>query len=101
MFWYAISKVATFHGLELLTSNKWTEGKIQQAENLFKIDKDYLEIAEVLGRTPKAIGAKAEELRYQKRLIKSKNNGADKEVLEVLTICNGGLVGFFAKKFNI
>lgn len=37
----------------------------------------YSEIAEELGRTTKAIGAKAEELGYQKRLIKSKNNGGE------------------------
>lgn len=35
----------------------------------------YSEIAEELGRTTKAIGAKAEELGYQKKLIKLKNNG--------------------------
>ena len=37
----------------------------------------YSEIAEELGRTTKAIGAKAEELGYQKRLIKSKNKGGE------------------------
>ena len=35
----------------------------------------YSEIAEELGRTTKAIGAKAEELGYQKKLVKLKNNG--------------------------
>lgn len=35
----------------------------------------YSEIAEELGRTTKAIGAKAEEMGYQKRLIKQKKQG--------------------------
>lgn len=104
---------------------KWTEEEIKQAENLFKLGKDYLEIAkiinrsewsvanllrnmgysymlprfwkgkelkylrenyqnmtyleiaEALGRTTKSIGAKAEELGYQKRLIKRPNKGED------------------------
>ncbi len=123
--WYAISKVATLHGLELPTSNKWTEEEIKQAEDLFKTGKNYLEIAktinrsewavanllrnmgysymlpqfwkeeelkylrenyenmtyaeiaEALGRTTKAIGAKAEELGYQKRLKRTKNKGGE------------------------
>ena len=37
----------------------------------------YSEIAEELGRTTKAIKAKAEEMGYQKRLIKQKNHGGD------------------------
>lgn len=41
-------------------------------------NKTYSEIAEELGRTTKAIGAKAEEMGYQKRLIKQKNYGGDK-----------------------
>lgn len=41
-------------------------------------NKTYAEIAEALGRTTKAIGSKAEELGYQKRLIKTKNNGGER-----------------------
>ena len=37
--------------------------------------KSFSQIAEELGRTTKAIGAKAEELGYQKKLVKLKNNG--------------------------
>lgn len=37
----------------------------------------YSEIAEALGRTTKAIGAKAEELGYQKKLVKSKNKDGE------------------------
>lgn len=37
----------------------------------------YSEIAETLGRTTKSIQAKAEELGYQKRLVKPKNNSGD------------------------
>ncbi len=37
----------------------------------------YLEIAEAIGRTTKAVSSKAEELGYQKKLIKSKNNGGE------------------------
>lgn len=37
----------------------------------------YSEIAEVLGRTPKATGAKAEELGYQKKLIKANSKDSD------------------------
>lgn len=33
----------------------------------------YSEIAEILGRTTKAVGAKAEELGYQKKLVRTKN----------------------------
>ena len=37
----------------------------------------YSEIADALGRTEKAIGAKAKELGYQKRLTKSKDKGGE------------------------
>lgn len=37
----------------------------------------YSEIAEALGRTTKAIGAKAEELGYQKKLVKSKSKDGE------------------------
>lgn len=37
----------------------------------------YDEIAEVLGRTTKAVGAKAEEMGYQKKIINRKNKDSD------------------------
>ena len=117
--WYAVAKVAQNNGLELPTTNEWTEEEIAKAELLFKRGKDYnyiaseltrseisvatllrnmgygymmpqywkgkeikylrenyknmtyAEIADYLGRTEKAIGAKADELGFQKKKRKN------------------------------
>lgn len=65
--WYAVCKVAEKHGLELPTSNEWTNEEIETLK-LLSDKYHYSEIAEMLGRTTKAIGAKVEELGYQNRV---------------------------------
>lgn len=59
--WYAVCKVAESHGLEILTSNAWTEEEIKVLKELS--DKyHYTEIAKIMGKTENAIYLKARRL---------------------------------------
>lgn len=59
--WYAISKVATLHGLPLPTSNKWTEEEIETLK-LLSDKYHYSEIATIMNKTENAIYIKAKRL---------------------------------------
>lgn len=59
--WYAVCKVAESHGLEIPTSNAWTEEEIKVLKELS--DKyHYTEIAKIMGKTENAIYLKARRL---------------------------------------
>ena len=59
--WYAVCKVAESHGLEIPTSNAWTEEEIKVLKELS--DKyHYTEIAKITGKTENAIYLKARRL---------------------------------------
>ena len=59
--WYAVCKVAASHGLEIPTSNAWTEEEIKALKEL--ADKyHYTEIAKIMGKTENAIYLKARKL---------------------------------------
>lgn len=59
--WYAVCKVAESHGLEIPTSNAWTEEEIKVLKELS--DKyHYIEIAKIMGKTENAIYLKARRL---------------------------------------
>ncbi len=59
--WYAVSKVAESHGLELPTSNAWTEEEIETLKELSG-QYPYTEIAKIMNRTENAIYLKARKL---------------------------------------
>lgn len=72
-----LNKKARELGIDLIFKRPvWKKWKVKFLRENYE-NMTYSEIAEELGRTTKAIGAKAEELGYQKRLIKSKNNGGE------------------------
>lgn len=59
--WYAVTKVATIHGLEVSTSNEWSEEDVTALIELS--DKfHYIEMAEILHRTPLGVYLKARRL---------------------------------------
>ena len=59
--WYAVCKVAEKHGLEIPTSNEWTEQEIETLKLL--ADKyHYSEIAKIMNKTENAIYLKAKRL---------------------------------------
>ena len=59
--WYAVCKVAESHGLELPTSNEWTEDEIETLKELAEIY-HYSEIAKIMNKTENAIYIKARRL---------------------------------------
>lgn len=59
--WYAVCRVAEANGLEVPTSNEWTEEDIQTLTELS--DKfHYIEIADIMGKSKNAIYLKARRL---------------------------------------
>ena len=71
---WSVANLLRKMGYSYMLPQFWKGKELKYLKENYK-DMTYSEIAEELGRTTKAIGAKAEELGYQKRLIKSKNNG--------------------------
>ncbi|MBE6152455.1 MAG: hypothetical protein E7165_04005 [Firmicutes bacterium] len=59
--WYAVCKIAEANGLELPTSNNWTEEEITTLKELAEIY-HYTEIAKIMGKSENAIYLKAKRL---------------------------------------
>ena len=59
--WEAVCRVAEEHGLELPTSNKWTDEQIEQLKLLAE-NYHYKEIAKIMNRSENAIYLKARKL---------------------------------------
>lgn len=61
MSWYAVCKVADEHGLEIPTSNEWTNEEIETLK-LLSDKYHYSEIAKIMNKTENAIYIKARRL---------------------------------------
>lgn len=59
--WYAIAKLGEKNGLELPTSNEWTEKEINKLRRLSN-KMHYEKIAKVMGKTPNAVYIKARRI---------------------------------------
>ena len=73
---WAVANLLRNMGYSYMLPQYWKGKELKYLKENYQ-NMNYSDIAEVLGRTPKAISAKAEELGYQKRLRKSKNNGGE------------------------
>lgn len=95
--WYAVCKVAREHGLEIPTSNEWTEEEIQKLKVLSeKYDK--AKIAKLMGKSENAIYLKAKRLNIT--LIQSRRKWK-KEEEEILKELWGAVsIEYLAKKLK-
>lgn len=73
---WAVANLLRNMGYSYMLPQFWKGKELKYLKENYE-NMTYSEIAETLGRTTKATQAKAEELGYQKRLIKLKNNGGE------------------------
>lgn len=71
---WAVANLLRNMGYSYMIKKYWKGKELKYLKENYA-NMTYEEIAEVLGRTTKATQAKAEELGYQKKLVKSKNDG--------------------------
>lgn len=81
--WYAVCKVAESHGLELPTSNAWSDEQIEQLKELSS-KYHYTEIAKIMNKTENAIYLKARKLNIPLIQDRRKWTVEEEETLEEL-----------------
>ena len=95
--WYAVCKVAEENGLELPTSNVWTEEQISTLKEL--ADKyPYPEIAKMMNKTENAIYLKAKKLGIPLILTRKEWTDEEEEMLSVLW--GNESIEYISKKMN-
>ena len=95
--WYAVCKVAENHGLEIPTSNEWTEKEIEQLKKLSeKYDKGT--IADIMGKTENAIYLKARRLHIT--LIQSRRKWKKEEERTLQTLWGKIPIEIIAKQLK-
>lgn len=73
---WAVANLLRNMGYSYMLPQYWKGKELKYLRENYQ-NMTYSEIAEKLGRSTKSVSAKVEELGYQKRLTKTKNNGGD------------------------
>ena len=95
--WDAICRVAKEHGLEIPTSNAWSEEEVELLKKLAP-EMDYQDIAVIMGRTYNAIMLKAKKLGIQ---VKINNRRWTKDEEQLFKDLWGNVsIEYLAKKMN-
>lgn len=95
--WYAVCKVAENYGLEIPTSNEWTEEQIKTLKVLSeKYDK--AKIAKIMGKTENAIYLKAKKLGIT--LIQSRRKWTKEEENLLKELWGSKSIEYIAKKLK-
>ena len=79
--WNAVCRVAKDHGLELPTSNEWSEEQISLLKEL-AAEMDYQDIAKIMGKTDNAIRIKAKRLGIQVKINNRKWTQEEEEMFK-------------------
>lgn len=95
--WYAIIGIAEANGLELPTSNKWTEEEINTLKLLAE-KYHYIDIAEKMGKTENAIYLKARRLNI--KLIHNKRQWTKEEEQKFRDLWGNKSIELIAKKLK-
>jgi len=95
--WEAVCKVAESHGLELPTSNKWTEEEIKKLKELS--DKyHYTEIAKIMGKSENTICLKARKLEIT--LIQDRRKWSQEEEILLSDLWGTKSIEYIARKMK-
>lgn len=95
--WYAVCSVAKEHGLELPTSNEWTEEEVEKLKKLAEIY-HYTTIAKIMGKTENAIYLKARKLKIT--LIQDRREWTKEEEEELRELWGYQTIEEIAKKLK-
>jgi hypothetical protein len=95
--WYAIARVAEENGLELPTSNDWTDEQIEQLKILAD-NYHYKVIAQIMGKTDNAIYLKAKKLGII--LIQDRRKWTTEEELMLEDLWGNKSIEYIAKKLK-